>query len=146
MLVLKNCPFCGNGAELVERIGGWTVTCKGYYPNTAMYGVLPCPWDSLMTCFYETPDEAVGIWNTRPIEDALQARIPQWISVKDRLPEDGDEVLFFVMDWVMKGKYCKQVPQWEAYLSGGSAHYHKNNGIEHVTHWMPLPELPEENK
>ena len=76
----------------------------------------------------------------------LEARIPQWISVKDRLPEDGDEVLFFVMDWVMKGKYCKQVPHWEAYLSGGSAHYHKNNGIEHVTHWMPLPEPPKESE
>ena len=138
MLVLKNCPFCGNGAELVERIGGWTVTCKGYYPNTAMYGVLPCPWDSLMTCFYETPDEAVGAWNTRPIEDALQARIPQWISVKDRLPENDEMKLITLWDCnSMRMAYYYEQELWIC------------NGVDvtgFVTHWMPLPEPPKENE
>ena len=144
MLVLKNCPFCGNGAELVERIGGWTVTCKGYYPNTAMYGVLPCPWDSLMTCFYETPDEAVGVWNTRPIEDALQARIPQWISVKDRLPEDGTRVMAYVNGWHEVAWHRKSIREWQ--FRDEIAFNNETNTYGLVTHWMPLPELPEESE
>lgn len=55
-----------------------------------------------------------------------------WTSVKDRLPEDGQRVLVFIphsdtkidTDRILSGKWVR----W--------------NG--HVTHWMPLPEPPEE--
>ena len=57
---------------------------------------------------------------------------PQWISVKERLPENGIEVLV-VSDgetgasWHEKGEF--------GWAIGGT-----------VTHWMPLPEPPEEEK
>lgn len=55
-----------------------------------------------------------------------------WISVKDRLPEEGDDFLVCVKE---KNGYCYidimsfwiRVGEWS---------------IEGVTHWMPLPELP----
>lgn len=56
----------------------------------------------------------------------------QWISVKERLPENGIEVLV-VSDgetgasWHEKGEF--------GWAIGGT-----------VTHWMPLPEPPEEEK
>ena len=53
-----------------------------------------------------------------------------WISVKDRLPEQYEEVL------VYSAKYCVQV-DWIA----DKPYYWWNYG-ELVTHWQPKPEPP----
>ena len=58
-----------------------------------------------------------------------------WISVKERMPEDGKEVLayegggFIYIDWCCEGEWVI-----------ASA----NSGV--VTHWMPRPEPPGEKK
>lgn len=62
--------------------------------------------------------------------------IPQWISVKDRLPEVGEHVLVFSPVTGIKNDFIAFVENPEEYrffLSG------------RVTHWMPLPALPKEN-
>ena len=70
-----------------------------------------------------------------------------WISVKDRLPEDGEGVLALV-----SGK-CGNVTFESAYEL---AEYSKKDGWilcyfpefadPDVSHWMPLPELPKEDE
>ena len=56
-----------------------------------------------------------------------------WISVKDRLPESGVDVLVFTDD------YCAYTAHYDGYwwLSGEPTLSYN------VTHWMPLPEPPE---
>lgn len=63
----------------------------------------------------------------------------EWISVKDRLPEEKTDVLVF--DRINKtctiGYYKKTFEDgyWNAY-------YGKNNLRYNITHWMPLPKPP----
>ena len=70
--------------------------------------------------------------------------VQEWISVKDRLPEEGEYVLCVLKGFNYGGKIqvCKFVladkfkdkPYFE----------HFRNGFPSVTHWMPLPEPPKE--
>lgn len=66
----------------------------------------------------------------------------QWISVKERLPEEGEEVLVF-------GQYLNDIPKvlgvrsrykgdqdWKYTWEGSDEWVYREND---VTHWMPLP-------
>nr|DAQ52751.1 MAG TPA: Protein of unknown function (DUF551) [Caudoviricetes sp.] len=72
---------------------------------------------------------------------ALREKAPQWISVDDRHPKPGTRVL--ATDGVFVGEaYRTSADTWRRYDGIamrdciGSA----------VTHWMPLPETPEEGE
>ena len=58
-----------------------------------------------------------------------------WISVEDKLPKDGTEVLTFSKS----GKYCvrKFYERYGGWRLGYEIAYD-------ITHWMPLPETPKE--
>ena len=77
-----------------------------------------------------------------------------WISVKDRLPDDEQEVLVIAHGWGGRLVYVgshKRVEAQKSWLTGIT-----NESSEWslwgwsylkepiVTHWMPLPEPPEE--
>ena len=58
---------------------------------------------------------------------------PGWISVKDKLPEEG----VYVLVWETQGfAYCDM-------LKSGVWNIGANNGAI-ISHWMPLPEPPKE--
>ncbi len=63
----------------------------------------------------------------------------EWISVDDRLPEDFDPVLMFATksrSWYGVGFWCGG----RVSFNGVSAH---PSAVDFgVTHWMPLPEPP----
>lgn len=58
-----------------------------------------------------------------------------WISVEERLPEHEDRVL--VACRTKKGAQSINL----AYYSDGF--WHGQGSMSGVTHWMPLPDLPE---
>lgn len=63
----------------------------------------------------------------------------QWISVEDRLPEKYKDVLLAV-----KAKHISRPIPAFGFLTDGN-NWRINctyTGIEAVTHWMPLPEVP----
>lgn len=70
---------------------------------------------------------------------ALREKVPQWISVEERRPEPGKRVL--ATDGVFVGEaYRTSADTWRRY--DGIAMRDCLGSI--VTHWMPLPEAPEE--
>jgi hypothetical protein len=56
----------------------------------------------------------------------------EWISVKDRLPEDASNVLIAWADGVSEACFCD-----DGWCRDGRM-------LLWVTHWMPLPKSPEE--
>ena len=74
---------------------------------------------------------------------ALREKVPQWISVEDRLPEawkDEDGVLVNYMIYTPEfgadiGNYHAMAKRWLCMAIPCT-----------VTHWMPLPEPPEEGE
>ena len=69
------------------------------------------------------------------------SKLPKWISVEDALPEPGHRILF--TDGVFVGEgYMTQSQHFERYYAG---RVEGVLGIT-VTHWMPLPEPPEERR
>lgn len=62
----------------------------------------------------------------------------KWISVKERLPEEGKEVLVYIP------KYIQQY--FIAFLSLKNSEWSNRYcaNMEEITHWQPLPSRPED--
>ena len=59
--------------------------------------------------------------------------VPQWIAVKDKMPQTGESVLVYGKNGIsLVGAYWK----W-GWTTTGYCNV--------ITHWMPLPEPPKEN-
>ena len=70
---------------------------------------------------------------------ALREKVPQWISVEERRPEPGKRVL--ATDGVFVGEAIfSRDSRWSGY--GGGILRDCIGSV--ITHWMPLPEAPEE--
>lgn len=93
----------------------------------------------------------------------LEAQVPRWIPVEERMPEGEDPVLILVKETehygLHKGKskvyYCQYLAYWDdeewytTWCNGcrkitDTANEPNADDYE-VTHWMPLPEAPKED-
>lgn len=104
-----------------------------------------CPVVGNKDCFEEVNTAAAELIERLTAENAaLREKVPQWISVEDRLPEawkneeDGTLINYMI---------------YSPYLGVDIGNYHKEAGMWlcmalpcTVTRWMPLPEAPEGGK
>lgn len=100
-----------------------------------------CPaFPAGLDCREEMHKEALALLERLTAENAaLRENVPQWISVEGRRPEPGKRVL--ATDGVFVGEaYRTSADTWRRY--GGTAMRDCLGSI--VTHWMPLPDAPEE--
>jgi len=76
-------------------------------------------------------------WNTRPIEDALRARIAEleeaqrWIPVSEPPKTDGTYLLRNIYEDVYSCDFIADTNTWVL------------SEYDSITHWMPLPQPPE---
>ena len=74
----------------------------------------------------------------------LIAALPKWVSVEDRLPTNDDRVLVYPppnpdYDVLTASYCCYTTHKW--YYSGTHENFYPK-----VTHWQPLPPVPEEGE
>lgn len=81
--------------------------------------------------------------NIQSIMELPAVSVPQWISFKDRLPEDGENVLIWY-EYFRYGSYNRMYKTYEiAYQYGGFWSGVNSLGQKaRVFAWMPLPEPP----
>ena len=99
--------------------------------------------DGCNTCPYNGRCKDLVPDTIKMLED-LAKRVPCWISVEERLPEYNEYVLCWYTDsdglkWHTIGRFCEWNHLWDLDI----AYDHDEKKI--VTHWMPLPEPPEED-
>jgi hypothetical protein len=86
-------------------------------------------------CFIEEVETAI---EQAPTIDPESLR-PAWIPVTERLPEENDVYMVSAFDGharrVTFAQWQNRIKRW--YLTGSRSYWK-------VTHWMPLPEPPEE--
>ena len=102
-----------------------------------------CPaFPAGLDCREEMHKEVLALLERLTAENAaLREKVPQWISVEDRLPEvwkDEDGVLVNYMIYTPEfgadiGNYHAKAKRWLCMAIPCT-----------VTHWMPLPKAPEE--
>jgi hypothetical protein len=68
----------------------------------------------------------------------------EWISVKDQLPEDNLEVLFFQPEY--DGCFIGYKAAEGSYVDPEGNGLSVDNIQKYCTHWRVLPELPKEEK
>ena len=97
-----------------------------------------CPQRKYVRCAERLADEAITMIERLTAENAaLREKVPQWVSVDDRHPKPGTRVL--ATDGVFVGEaYRTSAGTWSRY--DGMAMRDCLGSV--VTHWMPLPPVP----
>lgn len=86
----------------------------------------------------QVTDELLGLIEKLPVTVKVQLEVTlesNWISVKDRLPELYMDVLVFAKGGIIDVDCLEHIMSWG---EEGFCKYGYN-----VTHWMPLPQMPE---
>lgn len=106
--------------------------------GTALYNHGGCPSNMVTDRMIMERLAAYEDTGLKPEEVAELAKDSGWISVKDRLPEQGQEVLLWEVG----------TPYDETYKHYSMVVYDPElwqPWLKFVTHWRPLPEPPETN-
>jgi Lar family restriction alleviation protein len=117
---MKPCPFCGSqDITQIRTDDSYWQKCR----NCEATGPIG----------FKRHDEDDPNWNTRADLQAARAVPDGWVSVKDRLPKEGDAVLVYEPRRSPPIQVNEYWRDYEAY---------KDENEWGVTHWMPLPKPP----
>ena len=111
-------------------------------PDEIKKGLRHCSEDGCKRCPYED-DCHISDGGSELAADALEyirqleAHMPKWISVDERLPENQFLALAYVHNFY-------ELVHWNAYDEIWEHEFGWFNKGE-VSHWMPLPEPPKED-
>lgn len=118
----------------IETLEGTMKANVGDYIITGVNGEqYPCKPD-----IFEQTYEPVNNANTLKLTCSNN-----WISVKDRLPEDDKDVLVYNSrsKEIIMASYNSNYDEWDNLYN-----YYDYLPVDEITYWQPLPELPKVEK
>lgn len=115
--------------DLVRRLNAYSAECERHGGITAEAA------DAIeeLTAITESYNRSMEAW----ADEAARAQ-PRWVSVEERLPSPEVEVLVFTRDRLIG------VDKFFGTIFGQPTF--SQRGAKRITHWMPLPEPPEDEK
>ncbi|EJS7807331.1 ead/Ea22-like family protein [Escherichia coli] len=134
--------------EVIKSAAEKLVRCKGRYHSEQNYRALAALFG--VTVPDLPPLEAESVSQTYKLNE-LSGNSPVtpdgWISCSERMPEKGQNVLISVNFYssLVEPLICSARYTGSTFRRG-DATIKPGNGIEQATHWMPLPEPPQEAK
>lgn len=100
-----------------------------------------CPVVGNKDCFEEVNTAAAELIERLTAENAaLREKLPQWISVEDRLP--ADHLKRYLIAFKDAGGSIVDAARYIPGLGWECCNWEVPQGL--ITHWMPLPGAPEE--
>jgi hypothetical protein len=87
-------------------------------------------------------DKAAEAIERLTTENAALREKPRWIPVAERLPERDVQVL----GWYKDNPFSQYRPGVVAWNGNGWVFVYAHRYVTNVTHWMPLPDAPEEGE
>lgn len=108
-----------------------------------------CPQRKYVRCAERLADEAITMIERLTAENAaLREKVPQWVSVKDRLPDCAVPVLvaYIGYDGNQHGDDAATRVDDLWFWWDGDLRSSDERVTVKITHWMPLPEMPEEGE
>jgi len=145
---LRPCPFCGSEAIIKTNTGN--IETASWFWGECKND--ECEYINISPC--KTQEQAETDWNTRPVEEALQARIAElekqveWhlfdIDNVDTYPPCTD--MYLTLSIPERTEY-REIDDGETYdvlwfELYSEEYWHKHN----VTHWAYLPAPPKEEE
>ena len=101
-----------------------------------------CPVVGKKDCFEEVNTAAAELIERLTAENAVLREKQRWIPVAERLPERDVQVLGWYKDNPFS-QYRHEVVAWNG---NGWVFVYAHRYVTNVTHWMPLPDAPEEGE
>jgi len=137
------------GAELCRRLKDFTARLEAGEPLIDRQGDVSLRRD-IMSHLQSLPPRGKTARLLREaltaldVANAIIADIPEWISVKDRLPETGEAVLFCLDEPVSDVSIGWWTGKWTSSPDAIVMDYGDEEGDWlPCSHWMPVPELPQ---
>ena len=119
-----------NGLECCADLQGYDADC------------LNCPYNGEQWCGDKSKTDALAYIQQ------LEAKVPKWISVEERLPDDDANVLVHAIyknkeSVIVMTSYTHRMYGYN--IEGWRSPWQYFFYDHEITHWMPLPEQPEEH-
>lgn len=147
------CPFCGSEGHIVTHSdGSGHVGCRD-----ADIRVGSTHWSMVLVSFGKNhpKQEALQAWNSRAslsdgksngsyrhvtnkLNSSKSTSIQGWIPCSEQLPEIGQSTLIYPIDGDIDLGIYKGGGNW--------TFYDFTAGTSHITHWMPIPGSPEDER